>query len=194
MDWVLYLCLFLLLLVGLGIVVMTLPGLWLMAASAGVYALLTHRYFIGWGTLAVLLVLALIAEIIETTAAGAGAKRAGGGRAGLWGAIIGGILGGIFLSFIPIPIVSTFVGVCLGTFLGAMVGELSTGRDVRKSAIVGVGATGGRVFGTFVKLGFGLTMLVITMVMAFPLPSRKKLAAPANPVTSVVVTTRPITQ
>ena len=178
MDWLLYLCLLIALLFGLLITLMTLPGLWLMLAATAGYAWLTHWSYIGWRTLTVLLVLALTADFLETAAAGAGAKRAGAGRRGLWGAIIGGILGGIFLTFIPIPIVSTLIGVCFGTFLGAMIAELSSGREVGRSAIIGVGAATGRLKGTFLKLGFGLLMLVIALGAA--LPVRRHAPAPVR--------------
>ena len=119
--WFYYVILFLLLLAGLALTLMTLPGLWVMVGSAAGYAWLTKGHFIGWKTLVILLIWAGIAEIVELISSGAGAKKAGGGRAGLWGALVGGIVGGIWLSFIPIPILSTLVGVCLGTFLGAMI-------------------------------------------------------------------------
>lgn len=188
--WLYYLILAALLLGGLAIVIMTLPGLWVMVGSAAAYAWLTHGYFIGWRTLAFLLVWAGIAEVIEVASSGAGAKKAGGGRAGLWGALIGGIVGGIWLSFIPIPLVSTLAGVCLGTFLGAMTGELAMGRHVGRSAWIGFGAARGRLVGTFVKLGFGVVMLILTLVMGLPIGGSK----PAKASTKVIATTAPSTQ
>jgi hypothetical protein len=181
MVWLYYLILFLFLLAGLAITVMTLPGLWLMLASAAVYAWITHGAFIGWWTLLILLILATTAELIEFLSSGAGAKRAGGGKAGLIGAIVGGILGGIFLSIIPIPILSTLVGVCLGTFFGAMVGEFAMGREITHSAVIGFGAAKGRLFGTMIKMGFGCVMLLITMGAGFPIHGYK--TPPSTPVT-----------
>jgi uncharacterized protein YqgC (DUF456 family) len=195
MAWLYYLLLLVFELAGIAITVMTLPGLWLMLAAAAVYALLTHGNYIGWWTLATLLVLATVAEIIEFTSSGAGAKRAGGGRAGLWGALLGGLLGGIFLSFIPIPVLSTLVGVCLGTFLGAMIGELAFGREITHSLKIGFGAAKGRLFGTFIKLGFGCVMLMITMAVGLPIGGRK--AVPGKtvaPVTTVAPSTAPATR
>jgi len=181
MAWLYYLILFLFLLAGLGITVMTLPGLWLMLASAAIYAWITHGMYIGWWTLFILLMLAATAELIEFHSSGAGAKRAGGGKAGLIGALVGGILGGIFLSIIPIPILSTLVGVCLGTFLGAMIGEFSMGREITHSAVIGFGAARGRLFGTMIKMGFGCMMLLIIMGVGFPIHGYK--ASPPTPVT-----------
>jgi hypothetical protein len=179
LDWLYYVLLFAFLLSGLAIVIMTLPGLWLMLASATVYALLTHGRYISFWTLLILLILATLAEIIETTSSSKGAKKAGAGRPGIWGALIGGIVGGIWLSFIPIPIVSTLVGVCLGTFAGAMIAEMFWGRDLGRSAWIGVGAVKGKLFGTFIKLGFGLLMLVITMGMGLPINFHRAAASAA---------------
>jgi uncharacterized protein YqgC (DUF456 family) len=183
----LYLSLVALLLAGLALTLMTLPGLWLMVASAAGYAVLTRFQFIGWKTLAVLLVWAGIAEVVELTSSGAGAKKAGGGRAGLWGALIGGIIGGIWLSIIPIPILSTLVGVCLGTFLGAAIGELAAGRQVGRSAWIGLGAAKGRLVGTFIKFGFGVAMFLATLAIGFPVGGRK----PAKAHAIVIPTTAP---
>lgn len=181
MAWFYYLILAALMMLGLVLTLMTLPGLWLMLASAAGYALLTRFSFIGWKTLAALLAWAAVAEVVELASSGAGAKKAGGSRAGLWGALIGGIVGGIWLSFIPIPIISTLAGVCLGTFLGAMSGELIAGRHVGRSVWIGVGAAKGRLFGTFIKLGFGVVMLLVTLVLALPIGERKTLRNPVAP-------------
>lgn len=185
----LYLVLAAILLAGLALTLMTLPGLWLMVASAAGYALLTHFQYIGWKTLGVLLIWAAVAEVVEITSSGAGAKKAGGGRAGLWGALIGGIVGGIWLSFIPIPVISTLVGVCIGTFFGAMVGEFAFGRHIGHSAWIGLGAAKGRLVGTFVKLGFGVVMLIVTLVMALPFGGTKATKAAAHPSTPTTIPT-----
>ena len=175
MVWLYYLVLFLFLLAGLAITVMTLPGLWLMLASAAVYALITRGVYIGWSTLLILLILAAVAELIEILSSGAGAKRAGSGKAGLVGAVVGGILGGIFLSLIPIPILSTLVGVCVGTFLGAMIGEFAAGKKITHSALVGVSAAKGRLIGTLIKIGVGCVMLLIAMGAGLPIHKHKSI-------------------
>ena len=196
MPIVYYAILFLLLLTGLAITVMTLPGLWLMLASAAAYAWLTGGRFLGWRTLVALLILAGLGEVVELAFAGGGAKKAGAGRRGTWGALIGGLLGGIFLSFIPIPVVSTLVGVCLGTFLGAMIGELSGGREFGHSAVVGVGAAKGRLMGTLAKTALGGVMMALVLWTALPFHGRTSTPAATTrqvPTTTpaTMVTTRP---
>src|SRR4051812_34741140 len=102
-----YLLLLALLVAGLFVSILGLPGLWLMVGSAWGYAWLTGiGHYVGWATLWVLLGLAFSAEIAEFAAGSAGAKRAGGSRRAMFGAIVGALIGGFLLS-IPIPVVGT---------------------------------------------------------------------------------------
>jgi uncharacterized protein YqgC (DUF456 family) len=87
-------------------------------------------------------------------------------------------------------VLSTLVGVCLGTFLGAMTGELAMGRHVGRSAWIGFGAARGRLVGTFVKLGFGVGMAILTLVMGLPIGGPKKVKASAKAVTTTAPTTQ----
>jgi uncharacterized protein len=191
MPVVYYIVLFVILLVGLVLTIMTLPGLWLMLAAALGYAWLTHWNYIWWKTLAALLVIAGLGEVVELMFSAKGAKSSGGTKRGAWGALIGGVLGGLFLSFIPIPIISTLIGVCLGTFLGAMIGELSGGREALDSAFVGVGAAKGRLMGTLAKVALGGVMVAIIMVVGFPRPVRSASAAGTTTTTIRVPATAP---
>ncbi len=116
--WVSYVVLVALLLTGLVLNIVGLPGLWVMVASALIYAWVTgFGVYLGWQGLLVLTLLATLAEILEFLAGSTGAKKAGGSKRGMAGAIIGGILGAIFFS-IPVPIIGTIIGACVGTFLG----------------------------------------------------------------------------
>ena len=170
MDWVYYIFLFLLLLTGLLLNVLTLPGLWLMALSLGAYAWVTGwNVLVGLPSMITMIVLAAIAEVIEFVAAGAGAKAAGASAWGMLGALVGGILGAIFLSFIPVPIVSTIVGLCLGCFLGAAAVEVMLGTDFKKSALIGAGAAKGRFYAIIIKICFGIVMLLVGLWAAFPM-------------------------
>jgi uncharacterized protein YqgC (DUF456 family) len=187
----LYLLLLLCLLAGLALLVVNMPGLWLMVLAAGAYAVLSkppltvHRLKV----VLILAGMALVAEVIDFFAAGAGAKRAGGTRRGLWGAIIGGIAGAILGSFV-LPVVLTLVGVCIGTFLGAFIGEVSGGKEFVQSARIGAHATAGRLAGTLMKMVFGCVMLVITMWWGWPWgKSAASGAAPASGTIIVAPTT-----
>lgn len=186
MDWVYYIALFALLLTGLFVNLLGLPGLWLMLASSAAYAWATgwNRH-VGWQSLAALLVLAIIAEIVEFAAGSAGAKKAGGSVRGMIGAVIGGLLGGFFLTFlVPVPILGTIVGVCVGTFLGAWAVELLVGKEMDQSLKIGVGAAKGRLVGTLLKSMFGGAMLVVAMITAWPTGASPTGASPTGAITA----------
>jgi len=169
MLWLLYIILFLFLLAGFVINALTLPGNWLMIAAAAIYACLTHSRYIGWHGVLFLTALALIAEIIDTLAGGAGAKRAGASRRGKWGSLLGGLLGGLFLSFlIPIPLVGTIAGILLGCFAGAALAELTTGRTTFHALRIGGAAAVGRLAGMCAKIVFSAVIFLAALVMSFP--------------------------
>jgi len=202
MHWAYYISLLILMLVGLWVVIVGLPGLWIMVAAVILYAALTGWQYVGLWTIVILIVIGILAEIVETVAGGAGAKREGASKRGILGAIVGGILGGLFLTFlIPIPIVGTIVGACVGSLLGAMVTEIAIPTELEHSLRIGVGAAKGRLLGILSKLVFGLVILAISMWMALPwgapqLPSKPILPSTTAPTTSpaTAASTTPSTQ
>ncbi len=176
--------------IGLWLAILQLPGLWLMLAMAAGYSWFTGGAHLGVIGLAVLLILALLAEAMETLMTAFGARKAGASKMAMILSIVGAILGGIFLSVVPIPILSTIIGVCLGAFLGAVVGEFAGGRDTKQSVLSGLGAAAGRLAGTLVKLGFGLVMLLTAAIIAFPWqPVAPAAGAAAGPTTAAATTT-----
>ncbi len=148
LPWLYFLILFLFLVGGLVLVAFTLPGLWLMTAATAGYAALTHFRFVGLYTLITLLVLSAVAEAIDLGWGGAAARKAGGGKAAVFGELGGGILGGIFLSLVPIPIISTIIGICVGAFAGATIMEMIYGRQTIESIQIGLGAAKGKFWGS----------------------------------------------
>jgi uncharacterized protein len=164
-----YLLLLLFLAIGLVLVFVTLPGLWLMTAATAGYALLTHEKYLGWRTLLVLLALCIVGEILEIALTGSAAKKAGGGKAAMAGGVAGGLLGGIFLSFLPLWPISTIAGICVGSFAGATVAELVTGGETGHSFKVGWGAAKGRFLGILTKSILGVFMFIGILWKALPI-------------------------
>lgn len=161
--------------VWLCLTLLGLPGNWLMVAGTVLLAWWrwdTHRpagdQMFSIGTLAAIVLLAGAGEILEFLAAALGAKRAGASRRGAWGALGGGFVGGIVGTFlIPIPLLGTLVGACLGAGFCAWGLELAGGRTHRASVHAAVGAGAGRLLGTMIKLAIGILIWIVIAVAAF---------------------------
>ena len=150
-----YLIAALLILVGLiGTVLPALPGLplvfvgMLLAAWAGGFEQ------VGVPMLVLLGVLTLASLAVDFWATALGAKRVGASRKAIWGAMLG-TFAGVF--FGPI-------GLLLGPFVGALVGELLHrrslgGADLGDAAKIGLGTWLGILFGVVLKLGLAFAML-----------------------------------
>lgn len=172
-----YLAYYLLLVVisvaGLAISAIGLPGLWLMVIAATVFSLATGGTVLGWQGVAVLAGLAIASEIVEFLAGAAGSKTAGGGWRGIVGAATGGIAGGII--GVPVPLIGPILGAILGAGIGAGLFEL-TGHEasIQRAGSVAIGAAKGRLWGAASKLTFGLVMLIVIIIYAFPLTTDLK--------------------
>lgn len=151
-------------LLSLVLIVLGLPGLWIMVASAVAYNLVVPGDPIGWFTLVGVAVLALVAELLEFTMTGRYARKYGGSRRAGWGAIIGGMIGA-FVGF-PVPIVGPIIGAFVGSFAGALVAELTGGASAGDATRVAKGALIGRVMSTVLKIGIGFTIGVWIFVAA----------------------------
>jgi uncharacterized protein YqgC (DUF456 family) len=146
------------------LIVLGLPGLWIMIASAVVYNMVVPGDPIGWISLVAVAVLALIAELLEFTLTARYARKYGGSRRAGWGAIIGGIIGAM-VGF-PVPIIGPVIGAFVGSFVGAFVAELGGGSSTGDSARVAKGAFIGRVVSTALKIGIGVTIGIWIFIAA----------------------------
>jgi uncharacterized protein YqgC (DUF456 family) len=185
-----YLILLLILLLGWMINIVGLPGLWLMVAAYGLYALASGwGIYVGWASLIAMIVLALLAEVAEFGASAAGSKAAGGRMRGMIGGVIGAFVGGILFSiFLPIWPVSTIIGAVLGAFAGALVMEF-TDKEWEHAVRVGIGAAKGRLWAIAIKMLFGLAMFLVALFAGMPVGGAARVttvpsSAGAMPATS----------
>ena len=158
--------------IWLCLVPLGIPGTWLMVAGAGVLMWYTHGSddggMISVWVLVVVCLLAVVGEVLETLAMAKGAGKAGSSWRGTVGAILGAIIGGIcFTGLVPIPIIGTIIGVCLGAFVGAMGMEMLGGKALVKSAEVGKGAAVGRFWGITWKMLVSVIIWVVLGVAVF---------------------------
>ena len=178
-DWLLYVVAAIFCVLGLGcllLVVIQLPGTWIMLALAGIieycdrfYLEDDNRQTFAWWLLGVCVGLAIVGEVLETLASVAGAKRGGATKRGMIGSIVGGIAGAlVFTPFIPIPILGSVIGAVIGTFLGAVIGELTNQPDQQSGTMKpATGATIGRILGTTSKLALAIAMWIVLSISAF---------------------------
>lgn len=152
------------LLLALFLVLLGLPGLWLMIGVALAYNWLAAPVF-GMGSLVLVGALALVAEVLEFTLSARYTRRYGGSPRAGWGAILGGFVGA-FVG-IPIPVIGSVIGAFLGAFVGALLLEITRAEATRGSATrVAWGALIGRVVAAAAKTGIGCAIAVILVLIA----------------------------
>ncbi len=137
-------------LVGLiGAFVPVVPGAPLIVLGALVYAAVTRFEVIGPGRLVILAAIAAIAWGVEHVAGAFGAKRSGGSRWAVVGALIGAVVGFVFFP----------IGVLIGPIVGAVVGEMLRGAMLETGLRSGVGALIGIVIGAAAHFALALVMV-----------------------------------
>jgi uncharacterized protein YqgC (DUF456 family) len=144
---------------GLVLVPLGLPGLWLMVAGVLGYGALTGFRTIGIATLAIVLALALLGELVEWWVGFGLTERYGGSRRSGWGALAGGIVGAMV--GVPVPIVGSVIGAFVGAFAGAAALEYSLTRRPAVAVRAGWGAVLGRAAGAAAKIALDVVIAVI---------------------------------
>jgi uncharacterized protein YqgC (DUF456 family) len=142
------------LVIGLLLIPLGLPGLWLQVAASALLATAWAGAQLPWGWVLGFAALAGMAELLELLFGRWGARRFGGSNRAAWGALIGGLVGAV-VGGIPIPLLGAVIMSFTGTFVGAIVGEMSARRGVT-GLRVGLGAVVGRAFGVAAKMAAGV--------------------------------------
>ena len=140
---------------ALGMILPVLPGAPLILMGALLAAWAEGFQYLGYPSLILLGVLAVLAVAVDFIAGAFGVKRFGASGRAVTGATIGAIVG---LAF-------GIVGVLVGPFVGAVVGELSVRRNLAAAGRAGVGAALGLALGTAVKLAIAFAMIGVIIVM-----------------------------
>jgi uncharacterized protein YqgC (DUF456 family) len=144
---------------GLALVPLGLPGLWVMVAGIVGYGWLTDFRSVGVATIAVVFGLAFLGEIVEAWLGFRFARTFGGSRRSAWGALVGGIVGAVM--GVPVPIVGSVVGAFLGSFAGAALLEFSLSRTPGTAVRAGWGAVVGRATAAAAKIALGIVIAVL---------------------------------
>jgi len=149
--------------VGLALVALGLPGLWLMVLAVIAYGGLTHFQTVGTWTIVTVVALATIGEIVEAWLGFGLARRYGGSKRAGWGALLGGLVGAVV--GVPVPVIGSVIGAFIGSFAGAVVFEYSkSGAGTALRA--GWGALLGRAAATAAKTAVGVVIAVVALFAA----------------------------
>ncbi|MHB1145386.1 MAG: DUF456 domain-containing protein [Thiobacillus sp.] len=132
-----------------GLILPAVPGIPLVFAGLVLLAWAENFAYVGWITLTLLGVLALLSYGVDLLAAAFGAKKFGASPRAVAGAALGTLAG----LFFGLP------GIVLGPFVGAVIGEFSRQASARAAVHAGVGATLGLLFGALLKIALAFTMV-----------------------------------
>lgn len=144
---------------GLVLVALGLPGLWVMVLGVIGYGWLTGFHAIGAVTIAVVLGLAVVGEIVEWWVGFRCAARYGGSRRAGWGALLGGIVGAVV--GVPVPVIGSVIGAFIGSFAGAALFEYTRQLSPAVALRAGWGAVLGRAAAAALKIALGLAIAVV---------------------------------
>jgi uncharacterized protein YqgC (DUF456 family) len=110
------------------------------------YAEFSFEFLLLFGAIAV------IVTILDYIVPIWGTKKFGGSKAGMWGAGIGLVIGIIVLA----PVMP--LGIIIGPFAGAVIGESMTGKKSKEAFRAGLGSLLGLMMGVGLKLAASLVM------------------------------------
>ncbi len=136
------------------LVLPAVPGIPLIYAGLVLAAWAEDFAFVGWVTLVILGLLALLSYGIDFAATAMGAKKFGASPRALWGAALGTLVG----IFFGLP------GILIGPFAGALIAELTHKNDMQAATKAGIGATLGLLFGAVLKIALAFTMLGVFVI------------------------------
>lgn len=147
--------------VGLiGTVLPFIPGTTVILAGAIIHRLmLGPEKSVGWGIIAILVLLTLASYALDFIGSYFGAKYFGATKWGMFGAVVGALIG----LFFGIP------GLLAGPVIGALAGEFIAGKRLVEAGRAGWGSLLGNLAGMVGKLVIALTMIVI-FLMSVPSP------------------------
>ena len=146
---------FLLMLIGIiGCIVPGLPGAPI--AYAGLWvAQATDRVDFSWQFLLVWGIVVVVISVLDYVVPAWGTKHYGGTKWGVWGSTIGVFVGLFFGA----------AGVIFGPLVGAILGELLSGKRMSDAVKAGWGSFVGILFGTILKL-IACGLMIVALIQA----------------------------
>ena len=144
---------------SVGLISMGLPGNLLLFFSVLAYAALSGFLYLSYESLAIVLVLILLAESVEFLAGLFGAKKEKASKRAMVSAVFGGFCGAVIGSSI-VPLIGSIIGLVCGGFLGSYLAEYSKAKDKDKAGRVAVGVAVGQMTGVLAKIVLALAAII----------------------------------
>ncbi|NLT19773.1 MAG: DUF456 domain-containing protein [Syntrophomonadaceae bacterium] len=141
-----------------GTILPMIPGIPLVFLAILVYGWMEGFNVISGNYLLIIGILTLLSIVFSYLSTVMGAKYFGSGRLGLWGALIGTFAG---LLLLP-PI-----GLLIGPFAGAFIGEYISVKDTEKAIKAAFGSLLGLFTGVVFNLAIGIYMLVTFLMNVY---------------------------
>lgn len=146
--------------VGIGITAIGLPGNWVILFTALVYGYFDAFVHINTIVLLILLGALLVGELVEFVAGTLGAQKANASKTAIVTAFIGGITGGIIGTGI-MPGLGSIAGAIGGSFVSGYFAEYFTTGNKEKAGRVAKSIVVGQALGLVFKLAVAIGMVVL---------------------------------
>ncbi|HSG29540.1 MAG TPA: DUF456 domain-containing protein [Candidatus Krumholzibacterium sp.] len=140
------------------LVLVGLPGGWIMFAGVFIFAWINGFAATGWVWLTVMAAILVIGEVIESTLGIVVVAGKGATRWGVLGAFLGGIAGAVGGTAV-IPVVGSMVFALLGAFAGAVLFEYLYYNSLDNALKTGFWAFMGKLWAMLIKFALGLVVL-----------------------------------
>jgi len=168
MDWVFIAIGVILIILGLlGAFLPGLPGPPL-SFTALILIQLTSNPPFSENFLIIMGVIMVVVSVLDYIVPVYGTKKFGGSKQGVWGSTIGLIVGVVILPLMGI-VIGPFglIGIILGPFIGAYIGERISGKDSDSALKAAMGSFIGFLAGTFMKLVYSIVAGVYFFIGLF---------------------------
>jgi uncharacterized protein YqgC (DUF456 family) len=132
-----------------------------MAAGFLAYGWLTAFRSVTVASMAIVVGLAFVGEVVESWLGFRFARRYGGSKRAGWGALLGGLVGAAV--GVPVPVVGSVIGAFVGSFGGAALFEYASSRRADVAVGAGWGAVVGRAAAAAAKIALGVVIAVVSL-------------------------------
>jgi len=148
--------------VGVIMTMVGLPGNILIVIAGLSYGYYENFEHMDYDTLAIIVGVYIVSEIIDFGAGIIGAKKEKASKRGMVAAFFGAVFGSILGTMI-LPLIGTLLGALVGAVLCTIFAEYTKANDIEKAKRVGISVLKGQIVSMIIKvvaaIGMGITLL-----------------------------------